>query len=537
MPAIHVQSDNAKALLADALGRAVRGDTRPAIEMLLRVQDKRGKLVPLKLNPAQEAYWMNRSPADIILKAAQLGMTTVVQADFFMDALFVPGIEVLYLAQRDETARKLFTVTQRFFRSLPEALRPETEQDTRNSLVIKHANGAESSIMVGSAESKTFGRGRPVHRALFTEVGFYGKDVENVVKGIIARMPYGNSRHVYESTANGQAGMFYESWIAAGNGGNSLNQHFYPWCLDPYNVIPFDDTKWGAAVGDLTDEEQAVGERLKLSEDQIRWRRWRIAELGPDFFKQENPETPDEAFLPVGSAVFDYRLLDRLAKFVRPPVRSSPDRKLDLWRFKELGRPYIVCIDQSSGEQRDINFRPTDWQVASVWDTGSLTTVATFRAHCTMKELAAASIKLARYYKDALIVPERNLAQFGLSSEIHDQYPGVYQHLDGKLGYPMNKATKPVLKDNFESIISVEGACTIYSTNLIHEARNYRFLGDGVGYRAMGAAPGGHDDELVTAFFAFDPEVRRQSLLLGAGRPGRIGAATATSRNRRRVAT
>jgi len=518
-----------------ALVSAFQGDTRPAIETLLRVQNKQGKLVPLVFKPVQEDYWKERSSADIILKAAQLGFTTIVQAEFFLDAMVIPGIEVLYLAQREETSKRLFEVTRRFYSTLPEKMRPPVTADTRNMLSFRFGDGSESTIMIGSAESKTFGRGRPVHRALFTEVGFYSPEAQNVVKGIIARMPPGMSRMVLESTANGQAGYFYESWVGAGSGGNSLKPHFFPWPSEPEYRIPYQEgTRWGGSIGDMSEEEIAVLSRFNLDNDQIRWRRWQRSQLGEAMFKQEFPETPDEAFLPMGSAVFDYATMDRLAKMTKEPVKKRSDGLMVLWQQKESSRNYIVSVDQSSGEMKDVNHRPTDWQCVTVWDSATLVQCARYRARVPMRTLAEEAVRLARYYNDALIVPERNLAQYGLTQAILDSYSNVYLHGDGKLGYPMNKSTKPVLKDGFISVTDSEGACRIYSDNLIHEARNYRYLSDGMGYRSMGAAPGGHDDELVTAFFAFDPEVRRQASVMRfrSSRNNSTGSATRVSRNR-----
>jgi hypothetical protein len=98
------------------LARASRGDTLPAVQMLLKVVNKQGHLVPLILKPAQQKYWDDRSPADIVLKAAQMGFTTIVQAEFFLDAMVIPGIEVLILAQRDATAMKLFEISNTRYR-------------------------------------------------------------------------------------------------------------------------------------------------------------------------------------------------------------------------------------------------------------------------------------------------------------------------------------------------------------------------------------------------------------------------------------
>jgi hypothetical protein len=144
--------------------------------------------------------------------------------------------------------------------------------------------------------------------------------------------------------------------------------------------------------------------------------------------------------------------------------------------------------------------------------------MATFRDRSLLsKDFAALAVDIAKKYNDALIVPEANLAKFGFTDWLIELGAGpIYMHryIDSKtlrVGYPVNVATKPALKDNFRMVLQQEGGCYIRSANLIKEMRNYRYL-KGSGMRSMGAPVGGNDDELMTAFFAFDQEVRSQAM-------------------------
>ena len=524
----------------EAVGKAVRGDTLPAIEMLLNVLDKQGNLVPLKLKPAQRKYWDERTPADIIVKAAQLGITTIVQAEYFMDAMVIPGIEILIVAQRDATATKLFEISDTFRMALPEGVRPRLNKDNTHVIEFDHGHikpGLKSSITVGSAEAKTFGRGRPNHRLLATEVAFYDDSSIQVIGGIVARMPVGKkgeviSRRVLESTADGQAGYFYETWNQAvatkeGSLGNDaeptdLTPHFMPWWNEPEYTLPFDESGLDPArraLKELDEHERWLKDTYSLTENQLRWRRWKKSQLGADLFKQEFPENADEAFLPIGSNVFtNTKAIDAAALSVKEPLNSDyQDTGWHFWQGPEPGRPYIISIDQASGEgDRDLNEKPLDFQILSVWDAITLTQMALYRRRDVgARELAIECSKLAVRYNDALVVPERNLAQFGFDEwlyeygveniYIHQMESGAY-----KLGYPMNPATKPALKDGFRDVLEVPGGMTIRSANLIREIRNYRWL-RGSGKNRMGAPAGMNDDELVTAFFAADPMVREQA--------------------------
>ena len=80
------------------IAEGVRGNTRRLIETFFMIQTKELGIVPLKMKPAQQQLWENRSPYDLVLKAAQMGFTTIEQADMFADAICRPGIECLMVA-------------------------------------------------------------------------------------------------------------------------------------------------------------------------------------------------------------------------------------------------------------------------------------------------------------------------------------------------------------------------------------------------------------------------------------------------------
>ena len=514
---------------------AASGDVRPLVENILKIQSKEGEIVPLRFNPAQEYYWNNRTQADIILKAAQMGFSTLVIAEFFAECMVIPGIECIIVAQRDESVRELFQIINTFMAAMPPYFRPQLTKDTESTIIFDHsavAPGLSSRITTGTIRSETVGRGRPRHRALFTEVAFYPKEAQKVMSGIIARMPRGRSRLVLESTADGQAGYFYELWLAATSGTEfsdtpmvTYTGHFIPWYMAPEYIYPMIiGDQWGEPVTEYNDHEQYLRLKYDLSDDQLRWKRWQTATLGADMFKQEFPETADEAFLPVGSAVFEPSLVDRNSYQVKSPVTTI--NGFDVWKSPEFQRTYIVAVDQASGEQRDPNNRPLDFSAVTVWDSVTLEQVATFRSReVTAKELAKIVTEIAEIYNHGLITPESNLAKYGFVEWILEYgAKHIYMHRTPNTkrirpGYPMTVVTKPALKDNFKNILDIEGGCTLHSENLIKELRNFRFL-RGAGMRSMGAAPGGNDDELITAFIAFDPEVRSQSHSTISSQPG-----------------
>ena len=58
-------------------------------------------------------------------------------------------------------------------------------------------------------------------------------------------------------------------------------------------------------------EEEELVEKYELDDDQLYWRRLKIAESGENKFKQEYPATPEEAFRVSGNSVFDQECIEQ----------------------------------------------------------------------------------------------------------------------------------------------------------------------------------------------------------------------------------
>ena len=127
-------------------------------EGFYKVQDEQGAAVPFKLRPLQEKFLNERHGLDLVLKARQLGFTTVIQLDMLDDCLFMPNISAGVVAHNKEDAEAFFDTKIRFaYESLPQEFRDivSAKQDSIRSM--KFSNG--SRIRVGtSLRSGTFQR-------------------------------------------------------------------------------------------------------------------------------------------------------------------------------------------------------------------------------------------------------------------------------------------------------------------------------------------------------------------------------------------
>lgn len=136
-----------------------------------------------------------------------------------------------------------------------------------------------------------------------------------------------NTAVILESTANGIGGYFYDVWERAMKGENAFTPIFLPWFVDTGYKMDFEteqerqdfiaeveyEFKNDKGETIYTDEKELMMmvERdwnMKLSYEQLKWRRWCIANncnADIEQFQQEYPSTPEEAFIASGRPRFN----------------------------------------------------------------------------------------------------------------------------------------------------------------------------------------------------------------------------------------
>ncbi|GAH30290.1 unnamed protein product, partial [marine sediment metagenome] len=66
-------------------------DRRLTISTLLDIDDKNRQRVPLAPNPIQEDIIVNSGLRDIYVKPAQVGFTSIIVGDFYLDNITIDG--------------------------------------------------------------------------------------------------------------------------------------------------------------------------------------------------------------------------------------------------------------------------------------------------------------------------------------------------------------------------------------------------------------------------------------------------------------
>ena len=83
--------------------------------VLLRVRDRKGSIIPLKANRAQQAFEQRRGRQNIVLKARQMGISTWIAGRFFLKTITQPGTLTVEVAHDREAAEQIFRIVHRFY--------------------------------------------------------------------------------------------------------------------------------------------------------------------------------------------------------------------------------------------------------------------------------------------------------------------------------------------------------------------------------------------------------------------------------------
>lgn len=281
-------------------GNEVVGSQKWRLNNLYHIIDEYGQDVQFRLRPAQEQFYNDFWYFNIVLKARQLGFTTLIDIMALDFAIFRPNFTSVIIAETKEKAADIFAAkVVHPYNNLPKELRewcPVSQHSADGELHFK--NGSCIKVMV-SARSGT---------CQFLHVSEYGpvcakspKKAEEILTGSFPAVHAGSFCFV-ESTAMGNSGYFYDMVQRAKGrqlAGRELDKrdfklHFFPWHQDKKYVA---DPKTVIIPQRLLEYYDKLYAQygICLSEEQMAW--YAIQEeIFHEKIKQEYPSYVDEAF-------------------------------------------------------------------------------------------------------------------------------------------------------------------------------------------------------------------------------------------------
>ena len=529
------------------------------IESRLMIRTKSGAIVPFLLNIEQRRLYalvrrlrrQGRPVRIIILKARQVGFSTVIEAFGFEKIYRTPHLSAFIVAHEVDAAQRIYDMSRRFYDLLPENEKHGTEYENRRELRFKEPSGSIFEVEV--SKNSAGGRGATVQFVHFSESAFYGSQAHDVLAGTMSSVPKEAVSEVYnESTAFGKGNEFHKEWERAVAGDSDFIPFFCPWHSHDGNVMPV------LPGFSRTEEEEELARKFKLSDEQLSWRRYTIRNdcLGdPEMFRQENPMTPHEAFRSSGRPVFDQRELDwqfrnrcvdpiayYQAKYpaitgdggrsVRwddkaiclEPCRAAKSGVLRVWEHPKEGgehhTAFLVAADVAEGLEHG------DDTYITVWRRGSMDVAAEWVGKCDPDEAWLIMCAIAKMYGVPWMAPEaNNHGHTVLAGLTRAMYPRIYARrqrdrvtdkIEPKLGWLTDRGSKPLMIGTLQSRIR-ERNISLRSAEMITQLSNYERKVDG----SLGAPNGMKDDAVTSAAIAVQvdldlplPVVERPKLLV-----------------------
>lgn len=296
--------------------------------------DAEGLVIPFKPNRAQRRFIKRLWRRNIILKARQLGFTTLIAIVWLDHALFNDNVRCGIIAQDKDAAEVIFRDKVKFaYDNLPDEIRSRMPlaRDSASELLFGHNN---SSVRVATSM-----RSGTIHRLHISEFGKicakYPDKAREVVTGSIPTVP-GTGILVIESTAEGPEGHFFnmvQEALKLQQIDKKLNEkeyrmHFYAWFEAPDYVLDPTGVVISEKDNDYFDELEAeLGIEL-LPERRAWWVVTRNTDFSGDneLMWQEYPSSPKEAFQQSGEGRYysnQMAIVRKTGRILSIPILTS----------------------------------------------------------------------------------------------------------------------------------------------------------------------------------------------------------------------
>ena len=378
---------------------------------------------------------------NIILKARQLGISTISAAYVAWLMMFHREKNVLVIATKFSTAANLVKKVKAIIKNLPEWLRiSNVDIDNRTSFVLSNGSQIKASSTSGDA-----GRSEALSLLVIDEAA-HVEGLEDLWMGLYPTLSTGG-RCIALSTPNGVGNWFHKIYTEAESSTNDFHPTILPWQVHP-------------------DRDQAWFEK----ETKNMSRREIAQELECNFNMS-------------GETVFASEDLEKYLNMTREPkYRTGFDRNLWIWENYQEGRNYFISADVARGDGKDFS-------TAVVFDTGTMELVAEYRGKITPDLFSKVLHDIGVEYGKCLLVVENNTVGFAVLDKLKEmQYPNLYysikstheyveEHIaegmsNAVAGFSMTSKTRPLIVAKMEEFIRND-LIKIYSTRLLGEMKTF----------------------------------------------------------------
>jgi len=397
----------------------------------------------------------------VILKARQLGISTITAAYIIWMMLFHRDKNVLVMATKYTTASNLVKKVKHMLKNLPEWLQiAEVEVNNRNSFELN--NGSQIKASSTSADA---GRSEALSLLVIDEAA-HVEGLEELWTGLYPTLSTGG-RCIALSTPNGVGNWFHKTYIDADSG----KSNFHPIKL-LWDAHPDRDQSWFER------------ETRNMSQRQI------AQELECNFNAS-------------GETVIHSDDIARIDKQVTPPkYRTGFDRNFWIWEEFNPENTYLLSADVARGDGND-------YSVFHVFKLETMEVIGEYQGKVTPDLFSDVVFNAGKEYGNCMIVVENNTVGFSVLEKLKENnYPNVYHSIKSSheyvdqltaesrsgtvAGFTTSLKTRPLLVAKFEEFIRNK-MLTIYSSRLRAELDTF------IWNNGRPEAQRGYNDDLVMA--------------------------------------
>jgi len=488
-----------RARVEELTAQVQNGIVMPFIQEFFVVRSKDNDLIPFDPSPTLLRWVENESNYNIKLKPRQIFSSTYHVLKGLAFCLCIPEFQAATIAHEKDATELIFQTVRRALEHMDKRIKPKVGHERVDYLEFPE-NG--SLYYIGTAGSKQFGTGRTINYLHFSEEGKFSEEsASTLLTAAQEAVPKGGYID-RESTPFGLGGTFHEGYVAAKNGESNFVSHFAPWFEHPEffllpespETLPKDRKHM-----EYTDEELGMIERVRLTEGQIRWRRWKQQQRGRMFW-QEYPEDDVTCWLSSETTVFSDQMsvLYRMLQDATEPFDEDKTMHLKIWKRYNPASRYVVAADPAGGGSDG------DPSAATVL-TQDGEKVARVYGQIPPTQFARIVCEVGNMYGRALVGFERNNGYGQRCLEVANDelgYPNLYRQIhlgagplaEGTLGWLTTDQSKLRMITAMKEWIA-EGSYRTRDTETIREIMEYRRDEKTGRY----GAPRGRHDDLVTS--------------------------------------
>ena len=398
---------------------------------------------------------------NVILKARQLGISTVTAGYIVWMMLFHRDKAILVMATKFATAGNLVKKVKSVMRNLPDWLKISTiDVDNRTSFELSNGSSIKAASTSGDA-----GRSEALSLLVLDEAAHI-ENLEELWTGLYPTLSTGG-RCIALSTPNGVGNWFHKTCVDAEAAANNFHLTTLQWDVHPDR-----------------DEDWYKKETKNMSKRQI------AQELKCNFNTS-------------GETVIDPECMEWLLATVREPkYRTGFDRNFWIWEEYDPTCNYLLVVDVARGDA-------ADYSAFHIIKLETIECIGEYQGKATPDMYANMLNQVGREFGNCMLVVENNnIGYTVLDKLIEYEYPNLYysikstheyiEQFEGEYrhnaipGFSTTSKTRPLIVAKLEEFIRNK-LIKIYSSRTVNEMKTF------IWRNGKPQAMKGYHDDLIMA--------------------------------------